>query len=708
MANEEQILIEVKFDASTVEGAKTALAANIKQLKENKAALAELNKSLKENGEFTENEAKQYADLNKKIDENKRAIKSNTAIIQADTQARATENDSLDVQRQYLNTLQKAFAGLTKEQKEAMGGTDALTKYIKDFNDSLAEQEHAIGENGRNVGNYAESMQKAFGEMAHAGELLSPAVSLLRGMGGEGKKAAAALDALSKVMQLAGKAGKVLQSAQQAQAAATQGATVAQEGLNAAMSANPIGLIVAGISTLLPLVQSIVSAFGDATAETEKFNNELERQNRLIEQAQSDAEFEAKVAGIFGASAAEQLRIRKETAKENLRIADEEVERLMQIQITGSKKERTAAAEALKEAQEQQKAAQKALEALNKEATLQDLTDKKKAEDEKTKAEQDAIKKRQEERDKAREDEANAQRDFAIEQMESLRILAEAEAATIAAQTQDALDEARAALANLNEDEEYEEGEEPLTSEEQALKMWGLDSEGLELFKSIMAEGYDFASDKAMAMEDQWKRTSAGVVSVLKNMGAGFSSLGDVLGEFSEESEEAAAAQKAFALIGIITNEAASIAEGALAISEGISSAAGLPFPANIPAIITVTATIAALIAGVASTISQAKALFKQADAGNFAEGGIVGGTSYSGDKLTAHVNSREMILPMDAQKTLFDALSTSNNGDNMRLGFDYELMAAANASLPAPVMVLKELAEEQDKVSTFNEIASV
>ena len=31
--------------------------------------------------------------------------------------------------------------------------------------------------------------------------------------------------------------------------------------------------------------------------------------------------------------------------------------------------------------------------------------------------------------------------------------------------------------------------------------------------------------------------------------------------------------------------------------------------------------------------------------AGNYAEGGIVGGTSYSGDKLWARVNSGEMIL---------------------------------------------------------------
>ena len=49
----------------------------------------------------------------------------------------------------------------------------------------------------------------------------------------------------------------------------------------------------------------------------------------------------------------------------------------------------------------------------------------------------------------------------------------------------------------------------------------------------------------------------------------------------------------------------------------------------------------------------------KSATAGSFAEGGIVGGSSYHGDRLTARVNSGEMILNDKQQKKLFDLLDS-------------------------------------------------
>ena len=49
----------------------------------------------------------------------------------------------------------------------------------------------------------------------------------------------------------------------------------------------------------------------------------------------------------------------------------------------------------------------------------------------------------------------------------------------------------------------------------------------------------------------------------------------------------------------------------------------------------------------------------KQATAGSFAEGGIVGGSSYSGDRLLARVNSGEIILNSRQQRNLFNLLDT-------------------------------------------------
>lgn len=54
-----------------------------------------------------------------------------------------------------------------------------------------------------------------------------------------------------------------------------------------------------------------------------------------------------------------------------------------------------------------------------------------------------------------------------------------------------------------------------------------------------------------------------------------------------------------------------------------------MPFPLN----------LIAIAAGVAAVLSAFAMI------GSFATGGIVGGNSYHGDKLTARVNSGEMIL---------------------------------------------------------------
>ncbi len=66
------------------------------------------------------------------------------------------------------------------------------------------------------------------------------------------------------------------------------------------------------------------------------------------------------------------------------------------------------------------------------------------------------------------------------------------------------------------------------------------------------------------------------------------------------------------------------------ALASGTASAASLPFPANIAAIASIIATITALFASFA---------------GSFADGGIISGGSFHGDKMLARVNAGEMIL---------------------------------------------------------------
>lgn len=80
-----------------------------------------------------------------------------------------------------------------------------------------------------------------------------------------------------------------------------------------------------------------------------------------------------------------------------------------------------------------------------------------------------------------------------------------------------------------------------------------------------------------------------------------------------------------------------------------IAEQAGKPFPYNLVAI---TGTIAAITSAMGSIRSF----------GNFAEGGVVGGTNYQ-DGITARVSSGEMFINESDQKRLYDSIHTGNLG---------------------------------------------
>ncbi len=238
--------------------------------------------------------------------------------------------------------------------------------------------------------------------------------------------------------------------------------------------------------------------------------------------------------------------------------------------------------------------------------------------------------------------------------------------------------------------------------------MFGLDEEGVQYFLELLDQGVSFADAKTQAITDHTRRMTDAWAKSFGQLGGAFSQMGEALGEFAGESEEAAKAQKAFAFTGILLNQAQSISEGALAIAKGVESAAAIPFPGNIPAIISIVAQITGMIAGVGTSIAQAKQIFSQAeDAGNYSGGGTVPGTSYTGDRLIAHVNSGEGIYTGTQANNLLQEIA--NNP--LRGGALEEMTAAfakAAASLPAPVTVFSELREFGDKVSTFDELASI
>lgn len=91
-----------------------------------------------------------------------------------------------------------------------------------------------------------------------------------------------------------------------------------------------------------------------------------------------------------------------------------------------------------------------------------------------------------------------------------------------------------------------------------------------------------------------------------------------------------------------------------LATARGVAEAASKPFPFNLAAMATVVTTVASIFASLPK----------------FADGGVVGGSSYFGDKLIARVNSGETIL---TQKQSARALSMMDGG-NVRVSGDVRL----------------------------------
>ena len=89
-----------------------------------------------------------------------------------------------------------------------------------------------------------------------------------------------------------------------------------------------------------------------------------------------------------------------------------------------------------------------------------------------------------------------------------------------------------------------------------------------------------------------------------------------------------------------------------------------------------------------------------------FASGGIVPGTSYSGDMVNARLNSGEMVLNQVQQQRLFDMVANGAQiGSN---GIDYNALAQAISKQPAPVLNYSEFTQFQQKIVTFDELTRI
>ena len=166
------------------------------------------------------------------------------------------------------------------------------------------------------------------------------------------------------------------------------------------------------------------------------------------------------------------------------------------------------------------------------------------------------------------------------------------------------------------------------------------------------------------------------------------SALSDLFESAAGDTETYEKFKKAMAIVDATIGMATAIAQATAVSTEGDPYTMAIRIATNVAA---VTAQFAALI----------KALKAAAipSAPTFAEGGIVPGDSWTGDKVVSRLNSGEMVLTKEQQLKLFDLIQAGVPQG----GIDYRLMARAVAegvaALPAPVLDYSEFTRFERKV---------
>lgn len=675
---EESIILKVGINTENVQKELSAAIKGVADLTEEQKRLT---KEIKAGNDADGEQAKRLAVVTSEIEKNKREVKAKTAILQAATAANLKENATLDEQRQALNTLQKAAAAMTEEQRKMMVGEKSLEDTIKDLNDSVTEQEMKLGESGRMVGKYTEAIQKtqkSTKDLSDAFKVTSAGSTQL------GK----ATDSLDKTMKLAAsnpwmavlslmipllrELFKALAGNEEAMAMVKVLMDKLKEAFKqfepmvkqlAGVFINVLGkamdVVMAAIQKILKGIDWLAAKFGKNLHLADAFNaggQAAEEMADAVEESNDRIVKSEQKKNDELAKQREAMARRERTDLEN-KIHDLEVARDKELQIAGLTADEKIAIE--KYYQDEIKKVRDEAAALEQQRA-----------DEETKAEEEKARKKLEARQKALED-------FGLEDGETmeqkeLRLLQEA-------RDQDLLNA-----------EEYELAKTMIQEKYSKKRQADIDNE----------------VSKAQALYEKSVKSATSATS------AALSALSDLLGEYADSSEEAADAQKAFAFGAILINQAMSIAEGAKGIAAAMAGAAQAAAATGPAAPFTLIAyqaqmvgQVLAVVASVASTIVQAKQTFAQAE--KHKDGALIPGDYDGKDDVPTWLSKGEIVLnPKQATTALW------NMANNTMTGYSYENMAAAMANavaqLPPPNLAITELADVQQRVTTYNEIASV
>lgn len=831
MAKKNEIIIEVQVNAGESAEKLAEVRQRIQKLKAEtktyKADIADLNRTMQQNGKLTEEETQQLNRLTRQVSTNEATLKELTAQekvynaqIQLDTQNNRKFGDSITELGAQLAQLKQEYRALTAEQRESAKGKEML-KSIQELDNQVKELDYSLGDHQRNVGNYASALLGLNGNVVKVANLfaggfkngITAAGTALKGLGKT--ILATPVGWISAAIAAAVKVFNELRDAFKRNDDAGTALSVAMARLQPIVTAvkeafsalaTVVAKVVGGITSAATAVLNLIPAYRKASEaaqelvmtqdalqdkQREYVVNEAERDKEIAElrkKAVSDEKLTAKereeiYKQIDDLSrknmeerkniAAENYRILQEEAKKNNDTSDAMKDKLAQAYAEmikaqtdylnettriGSRqrqaREEQAKAEAEEEKQklEERKRRWQEYQQQRVEAARVAQEELRKLEDLQTQMIEDEPERRREEIKKSYTRQINdinkrldTEKNLTVDARKSLveqvnilnemmwRELAavddeeiqatverikkmEDETARAAADAAKAAANATAAERQKIVDDYNKKAQQQVNAQKERLNaVFGnaveearIELEAAESYYEQLIE-MDAATKEALyGNEDAYK--SAVLDAEAQMMQARQSNM-EMLQQQAKTTADTAKAMTA-AMSGLfeaaagdseayaVYKKAIAIVEATISLAESIAAAtsastAGDPYTMAIR-IATNVAAVAAQFASVISAIKSATI----PSAPSFAEGGIVPGSSWTGDKVDIKANSGEMIINRTDQQRLFELITsgyTLSGIDYARLAL---VMRNAISELPAPVLDYSEFVAYGNKVA--------
>lgn len=750
MAQNEQIVLDVKFNGESAAQSLARLQAELQALKDKQA---EANKAIKDGNRLTEEQAADYAVTAQRIAETKTAINAATSAIQEANKSTQANNGSIASMRQELSQLTKQYDNLSAEQRNNADIGGALKIRINELTDNLKDLESATGRNQRNVGNYTQSILEATKGMGGLGKGVQGAVQPFSSLN-NGMKAMAANPWMA-IISLAVTIVLKLTDAFKKNGAA-------MESLNNVFGIfSGIGTIVdklidkiaAGVGKLADGLIALGQRLGIINEEMQTGINLAQEQLRLAEASRKvrmeEADKQAEIAELRErASDKENYSLQEridalnkaqekenEIAKERETIAKREYELAKQVadQANSSQEDLDKVADAYVKWQNEIANTANANRQLNKQINAMNKEAEREAE-QRAKEQASKAKAAREARLKAAQDAAKAELDIERQLLlEQINAIEDAQSREVALAMFNGQREIDDLIVRLQTDKSLtEKAKEDLqaliTAKQEALNASVAeinqryhDAEvEAERAKNeqLLAERERLAEERQRVADEEAQKAQEandlfvqGRKNAYSQSKAFLASLGDAAVAFTNDEKKRAKTQKGLAVGEVAISEGELIANTAKAISAAVAGAAsaasaGGPLAPVLIAAYTaeMVAAVLAGLAGTASSIAKAKSIIS---GGAYAEGGIVGGSSYQGDRVITRTNSGEMILTKTQQAQLF---SIANGGQTASLNYEAmgAMMREAFATAPAPVMDYAEFTQFQKNVANYKEIVSI